>query len=82
MTDVNLQRANELKPLIAKVKENIARWEDAYDYRSEGYVDVSSSGSSYNSASMIHVPFDVVKTLSLHGFRKHLEKLENEFNSL
>jgi hypothetical protein len=83
MTDQSRKRGNTLASLIEEAKDNIDRWERAYAYIGKAEMNCLFTDSNrYEIVRCIHVPFDVLKALSLDGFRKELKKLEDEFNAL
>lgn len=84
MTEKNLERANQLRPLIAAAKDNIARWDSATSFKSSSEISClfQSGTGNYSYVRPAHIPFDVAKALSLAGYNKELKQLEDEFNSL
>lgn len=84
MTTESLQRATELQPLIEKAKENIIKWEKATSFKTNASIDAlfSDGTTRYSCLYIAHVPFDIFRVISLDGYRKELQRLEDEFNSL
>jgi len=78
------KRAEELLPLIDAVKDNIKRWESVSHFYSSSEIKCgfNSGTGNYSYVRPKHIPFEVAKALSLAGYKKELEQLENEFNSL
>lgn len=84
MTKEALKRATELEPLIANAKLHIDKWEKAASFISQPHVNAffPSGNAGYSYLDIKHIPFEVAKAISLAGFRKELQQLEDEFNSL
>lgn len=83
MTKESHQRGSELLPLIEEAKNNLNRWETAISFRDGARILCEfRSNSGYDYVSSRHIPFEVVKTLSIDSYRKEIEALEKEFNSL
>jgi hypothetical protein len=82
MTGESFKRAEELLPKIAATKTNIDRWEKATSFKGSAEIGSNFPNQNYSYVHAKHIPFDVAKALSLAGYKKELEQLENEFNSL
>lgn len=83
MTAESFKRAGELLPLIESAKTNIAKWECAISFKGFGEIPTRFEiNNNYSYLSAKHIPFEVARALSIVGFKKELEQLENEFNSL
>lgn len=78
----NLERGNQLQPLIANAKKNIEIWGKATSFTTNNIDAILSSGQEYTCLNIKYIPFDVAQALSLAGFRKELQRLEDEFNAL
>lgn len=76
----NLKKANELADKIKKCKDQIKIWENCISYYDDSFriKTIDSWGTVY----MKHMPFDILKTISLDGFKKELKELETEFENL
>ena len=83
MTKESFNRAEELLPLIADTKAQIAKWESALSFKYSGEIPTNfETKNGYTWVSAKHLPFEIAKVLSIAGFKKELEQLEKEFNSL
>lgn len=84
MTPEGFKKAQDLLPLIEVAKTNLNRWETATSFKSGAEISCHFEGgkTNYSYVKPHHIPFEVAKALSIAGYKKELEKLENEFNSL
>lgn len=81
MTVESHKRASELLPLIEEAKTNLDKWEKAKSFASTANCNFTQS-TGYSYVSLKHLPFDIIRIISIDGFKKELAALEREFNSL
>lgn len=78
----NIKRANELESLINETKTQIKKWEVAYGLKGSMNASFPSEHNGWSSLSEKHIPFTIIRAVSLEGFKKDLATYEAELAAL
>lgn len=78
----NIKRVNELEKLISHTKTQIEKWENVQSISADLTATFPSSMNGYSQISTKHIPLNVIRAVSLEGFKKDLADYEAELAAL
>lgn len=85
MKSESLNRGKKIQEELEKLRKYLKEWENAIGWHSWIHAETPREGYTVNDIVQIspkYAPFDVVKIMSIDGFKKEIASLEEEFENL